>query len=456
MRKAILFPIIAVLLLACPAYAEASPITSLVESHYSAYAKEDINAYLATYISMSEAATMAKRDNVLAIWENTDTLSYSISDFDIDEYKDVVIASYTIDYTLAFTKEGKIVSNRDRLSAVMINENGWKIVFVGDEPGVQAAMAELLLSSNRTYKEEPKPQEKCGDGKCEIGETCETDCTRIEYTCQTCSTEGEKIDLRGREKKTTCAYDSSKIKPGNSGDLPELPSVVPKNVRLKGVVDDEVYFAELKDGKYTTYSYLEDVDYIITTDSCTFANVVKGDLDPQEAYEKDLIKLEGQTIGTKIKGTIANLVLTVYNWFKSTPFSIIIEAETGLLENKGRYSFIGATSRGPGELYLGDGGASAAYSFDSDYAGKAHIYLWVSDDGLHADGARSVVFNVNGQDLPYNHKSANYVQNGKFWGQEYLGQADIIKGKNTAVITKPSTTSAAFTLDKFLISEKEK
>lgn len=79
----------------------------------------------------------------------------------------------------------------------------------------------------------------------------------------------------------------------------------------------------------------------------------------------------------------------------------------------------------------------------------------VSDDGLHPDGARSVDFYLNSEKIPYSHKSRNYVsKEGSYWGLEYLGEGNLVNGENSLVISKQFQTSAAFTLDKILFSEK--
>ncbi|NTV24108.1 MAG: hypothetical protein HGA85_07115, partial [Nanoarchaeota archaeon] len=95
------------------------------------------------------------------------------------------------------------------------------------------------------------------------------------------------------------------------------------------------------------------------------------------------------------------------------------------------------------------------YVFKSDFEGTVNIYLRVSDDGLHHDGSRNVTFVIDDTILPYNHKSTNYVKEGKFWGWETLGQAKIRKGENIIQIRRENRYGAAFTMDKFVLSETE-
>lgn len=134
--------------------------------------------------------------------------------------------------------------------------------------------------------------------------------------------------------------------------------------------------------------------------------------------------------------------------------AIVVQAETGKLGgNVGSMTLMGKTSTTPGThegyLYMGDGGATVTYTFQAPAAGDYALLFRFSDDGKHADGARSVSVSVNGGAAQ---TWSNKSQDTKGWVYVKLGMVTLKQGANTAVFTKAATTSAAFVMDDFILS----
>lgn len=128
--------------------------------------------------------------------------------------------------------------------------------------------------------------------------------------------------------------------------------------------------------------------------------------------------------------------------------TILIDGKTGVLTNGGTWSNISNIERdnGHGEAYLGDKDATATYTFDVTNAGAYHLWVKLSDDALHFDGARNTTVLVNNsQTIKYAHVS----EDTKGWKWYDLGSATMRSGKNTIAFTKDATTSAAFVMNQF-------
>lgn len=128
--------------------------------------------------------------------------------------------------------------------------------------------------------------------------------------------------------------------------------------------------------------------------------------------------------------------------------TILIDGKTGVLTNGGTWSNISNIERdnGHGEAYLGDKDATATYTFDVTNAGTYHLWIKLSDDALHFDGARNTTaFVNNSQTIKYTHVS----EDTKGWKWYDLGSITMGSGKNTIAFTKDATTSAAFVMNQF-------
>ena len=124
---------------------------------------------------------------------------------------------------------------------------------------------------------------------------------------------------------------------------------------------------------------------------------------------------------------------------------IVVEGETGVLTNGSTWSYIGESARG-GEAYLGDDKATATYEVTAKNAGKYNLYVKLSDDAMHMDGARSVTITVNTtQTLKYTHVS----EDTQGWKWYKIGTATLKAGKNTIAFVKDESTGAAYVMDTF-------
>jgi hypothetical protein len=132
------------------------------------------------------------------------------------------------------------------------------------------------------------------------------------------------------------------------------------------------------------------------------------------------------------------------NWPDGT---IVVEAGDGVL-TKGKYSvfsYVGESARGL-EAYIGDGGDFVTYEVASPNKGLYKLFVKLSDDGVHDDGARNATITINDMGiLEYVHDSEN--TNG--WKWYAIGTVNLNEGMNKIVFTKKETTSAAFVMDEF-------
>lgn len=505
---------------------------TILNNYYLESINEDLDKYYDTIFTShyTEKELEARKKATIQIWDYFDTISYRITNLEMTLNDNEAIIFYILNSKIQDLETKEIISIERETAAILFkDQNNWKVyatmprstfdirmsVFATDldiicencevkyeDPSIVEKVSNFFTGKIDAdiYAEKPA---KCGNGICEEKENnyeCPSDCKDYGYCDYDVMQilEIEKINVKHEL---------------NNSDIPEFV----KNILSKDAIfdlhiidSDRHEYLTLVNGQFDykepkiTYEEFctingcknikfynnefnpEKIDYIISTDSCSYQDLTTEKLDFIDAFTTGKIKIEGGTIFSKIKTNIGNIVFKIYNWFNKEPEQIIkepineikpytpkinisseegeteeiineekriisneivFEAENCELNNKGANSFIGKTSRGPGELYLGDKGAFALCKIDSTLSAEVNVYLRVSDDGKHASGSRSVIFEINDQTLNYNHVSKNYIQNGDFWGVEYLGKATLTKGENIIKITKKELTSAAFTLD---------
>lgn len=131
---------------------------------------------------------------------------------------------------------------------------------------------------------------------------------------------------------------------------------------------------------------------------------------------------------------------------------IVVQAESATLSGAGQYTLVSETSNimdtDGGYLYLGDGGATAEYTISIPQDGQYVLWIRQSDDGLHADGARSVSVAIGDETLNWTNQSRDTGG----WVYEKIGVFNLKKGTSRVIFTKLATTSAAFSMDKFILS----
>jgi len=408
-------------------------ITETILEYNYYFAQEEMDGYLDTIVTahLSPAQLAARKAHIQQLWDTLDTVSFAADPpYEISVDEGVAIATYTLKTTISDGKEQ--FSYEQRLSAMLFQDDTqWRIFIVLPEKQLQQNLALLALEDadylTKTVGDEPQ------DGLEDEPETPTNE--TVEPSCAP--------DLTAFKNPT---IDLTKI--------PAASSLVGDEKTIAFTVDEQTFYYLVKEKRLTATEQEADPDYVVTTDGCTIERIKAG-ADPIAEYDAGNIKVEGGSFTDSMKLGVGKIVFWFYRVFTSTPNQIWVEAENGILQNAGQYSFIGATSRGPGELYLGTGGSSATYIIEAPNEGIYYLYVRVSDDGVHANGARNAIFTINGVELPYTHISKNYVVDGKFWGWEAVGTAQLKKGINTVIVKKPQQTSAAFTMDKFVFSEKE-
>ncbi len=128
--------------------------------------------------------------------------------------------------------------------------------------------------------------------------------------------------------------------------------------------------------------------------------------------------------------------------------TILINGKDGVLTGAGPWSNISNIERdnGFGEAYLGDKGGTATYTFESLAAGTFNLWVKLSDDAQHMNGARSATVTLNNsQTIKYSHVS----EDTRGWKWYRLGTVTLSAGTNTAAFTKDSDTSAAYVMNQF-------
>ena len=268
-------------------------------------------------------------------------------------------------------------------------------------------------------------------------------------------------------------------------------------------MDEFCYLGTCIESKsYVQIDSPKELDYIVSMTSCTYQQLVDEEIIIVDAYNLGLVDIKGGKLGSKVIVGFGGFLFKAYNWITGeskvdkkevkeveiNPYQPIFTDdennnniptiteinktnkknnsktesakdadeyfETFSVEHcelivEGEYVFLGKSSRGPIELYMGTGGSTAKCNVNSKLDGEMYIYVKVADDGKHADGKRDVDFTINGKAIHYNHKSVNYVTETDYWGWEYLGTANINQGMNTIEIVKTRTTSAAFVMSEF-------
>lgn len=104
-----------------------------------------------------------------------------------------------------------------------------------------------------------------------------------------------------------------------------------------------------------------------------------------------------------------------------------------------------------GELYLGDGGATATYTLASLAAKPTQFAVWInySEDGLHAAGDRSVAISI--PQAGWSIVWSNPNRDTKGWKAEQVGTVTV-SGPFTVSFRKQATTAAAFVMNAFALT----
>ncbi len=443
--------------------------------YYLSFANEDLNAFLSwNYLNeYSKEAIKQKEKALTNLWKSIDIEEFDyFNGLTTDVDKQIAIAHYTLKYKIKFPD--KTIDEEKNITTLLIFQYpDWKVVISG-ESNVIDGLLSSYINSIKAY----------------------TNTTGFVFENTTGNT-SQKQSNNKEENKTGGSKEGSNDNNNNyDNNSKTLPTDIPKkegsrecrlslddlnisSISIKKYVPENIYdlligntLIELKIGKKSLLINVNDgklkligntnneestklkPKYTIEAGPCTILAIKDGTISPNKAYEDGLIKLSGESFGNKIKLTLGKIAYSIFSFFKGTkmPKMIILEGESFQLENAGKYSFTGKTSRGPGELYLGTGGSKATKEFSSDNSRDVYVYIKISDDKLHKDGSRSAEIYINNEKLAYRHVSENTITQKSAWAWKYLGKAKISKGKNKIVILKPKQTSAAFIMDKIALA----
>ena len=427
---------------------------NILDSYYLSFAEENMDSYLSTqFLShLSDEELSAKKELIKSMWSEFSS-GYALDDLDSWEFvvdDNIAIVKFDLFANIMDVNYETVKSYDKSMTATFfLTSDGWKIFNIVPTSVFEFnAVVDLL------------PQEDSFDND---SVTVEEDNSNIDFTpsndpsCDefgNCFKRGPSLFI----PPVVCDLDVSSFKDDEGFSLEDVAGVktiLGNNKVIKVSIDGDSYefYYLFKDNILTPVSATTDVDFLVTTDSCTLQRIDEGS-DPQQEYLDGNIKVKGKKFGSKISTGIAKFIFEIYSWFvPSEPFTLWVEAETGTLSDAGKYSFIGPTSRGPGELYLGTKGSFATYEFESDFEGDVYLSLMITDDGLHSDGSRNAVFNLNGDSLTYHSISRDTSSEDSVWDWVDLGKVHLKSGLNTLIVSKPEQTSAAFIMDKFVLSE---
>jgi len=429
---------------------------NVLDSYYLSFSEENMDSYLSTqFIShLSDEELSAKKELIKSMWSEFSS-GYSLDDLDSWEFiveDNIAIVKFGLFANIMDSNYETVKSYDQSMTATFfLTNDGWKIFNIVPT-SVFEFNAVVDLISNDDSDSEVDDINSLNNG------------STIDYT----PSRGPSCDEFGNCFKrgpslfihpVVCDLDISSFKDEDGFSLEDISGVnklLGNNKIIKVSIDGDSYefYYLFKDNVLTPVSATPDIDYLVTTDSCTLQRISDGS-NPMDEYDRGKIKLSGASFRSKLVTSFVKIMIEVYSWFvPDEPFTLWIEAETGTLSDAGKYSFIGPTSRGPGELYLGTKGSFATYEFESDFEGDVHLSLMITDDGLHSDGSRDAVFNLNGNSLRYTSVSQNTSSGDSVWKWVDLGIVHLNKGLNTLIVSKPEQTSAAFILDKFVFSEE--
>ncbi|PLW80147.1 hypothetical protein C0585_04495 [Candidatus Woesearchaeota archaeon] len=416
MRKEI-FVLIIFLLMFQVVYAD--EIEDTLTNYYESFKTENLDLYYDTQTLnlFTEEQRISEKELINLIFEKTDLIDYKINNLEYTIDGNAAVLNYEL--YAKVTEGDESLEYTENFVAILVKEDKWMVFKI-----VPQATFEVLVNDAGINGDFSDNNDLIFDGN-EIKDSCVANLSLIEYV--------DGVNMYD--------YASQKVIDMVAGD---------KNIEFK-IGEESIYLAVSSGVIKLLDSEPETIHFIAETDECIFEEIANQELDPMVAYNNDKITLKGNTIGSKTKTFFGKIGLTIFNFFNKKNNVIEVEGEDGTLGGPIKYSFIGETSRGPGELYLGSGGSYASYTFESGAKQSMYLYVKVSDDSKHANGARSVVIDINGEEYDYNHVSATYNP----WGWEYVAKIKVQKGTNTLVITKPKQTSAAFVMDKLVLKGKE-
>ncbi len=274
-------------------------ILKVVESYYSTFAAEDMQAYIDTQFTwhLSEQEYKEKVYAIQNIWDSIDVLSYDIDRFEISGLEgDTAIVTYvlstkigevkevpeTYEFTKSFTAILTTADDRWKVFQVMPTElfdlqmNLYDLItpILDAEPaapepsigqkiwGFIKRMPELFIP----------PPDTCGNRVCDNGEStknCAEDCTMLSFQAEC----GNGICSEG-EDYASCPYDCEKseekpeIQDPAGEDLTEIPSQEPDEDKNKDTQTEQEPEDKISEPECTADNECDDAK-ACTSDSCS-------------------------------------------------------------------------------------------------------------------------------------------------------------------------------------------
>ena len=315
---------------------EQDSIINVLKVYYTASTHEILEEYYSVMSSegFSEEDILERKEQTKALWEEFDTLDYSLESIIPTVEGNTAHVYYTLSATISDTS-GEEMSFTREMVAILFKEKGdWKVWAIMPRASYQLRMStygeELGIETN----EAPEPKKtgniedffdglmgrtddplsqplnsKCGNKICEDGETtssCSEDCPKIGL----CSYGVEKIqDLDGTDLKKTSSNIPDFAKKIILGDGTAIVLALPDE-------GNEYYFTIHENILHTEDKLTGEADYVLQTSSCTLKDLLDKNIDIASAYRNKDISIKGKGIGPSLKTGTISLFLKVQSWFK--------------------------------------------------------------------------------------------------------------------------------------------
>ena len=322
----IIVMIFSLLLLPKVVVANNEEIKNTVEQYYQAYANQD----MMTFINL-KVINESTRQQVIAIinkeWSKMRVLSYSLSNINIETFKNTAFVEYHLKMKIAFTQSKKIIEVDDDMKAILVKyDDMWKILAVGQKDMIDDSLRKIALMNNKTNNningtilntsaKDIKFNQKCGDGVCDDSEYtyCDVDCGDYEVVNLSSS--------ENRSNENKCDYDHSfngiENIDLNNQNLPKfILSAIGKNIMVELKVNDSVFYFNINKGSVKKVSKPEKINYIVSINACNLSAIMNGKMSFNDAYDKKYISIKGNDFKSKLKVFAGKLIFKIMSFFR--------------------------------------------------------------------------------------------------------------------------------------------
>lgn len=457
------------IIITSPIYADYNQETyDLIDNYYLTFEAFDMNSYLETQdlrdYTIEELEI--KKDNIDLMWENVQPLYHHVYNLDVTFDENVAIVTYDLEAGMGTYNSDDEFNYEMEMGAILSNiNNEWKILKIMPLTQLDELIELINVEESLIILNESLENNFVNETYLYLSN--ETDISEeiiVENNTFKIVNDTNELPTDIIKDEINCEFKTEYINNINGINIKDFISeniydMLIGNFGINILIDeDKKYLIEINDGVLNLInSTTKTIKYSVITDSCTILSIHDKTITPMQAYNNNLITIKGETIGTKVKILFGKILFEIFNFFKSGNDieNIIIEGEDFKLLDSYKYNFVGKTSRGPGELYLGNGKSSANIEFNSNSNKIIYLYVKITDDKLHQDDTRSVDLIFNDNTISYIHKSENTITPNSVWTWKYLGEIEIKEGTNNLEIYKPKQTSAAFIMDKLVLFDEK-